>query len=105
MIESYMLSYFTRQFGYDQLYVGNLNAGLYFSENLFESSRVWYYSVAGGTRAIFSLPHRTPNSHTSLSFCTWYFLASRMPGFEINSSCIKSIKASYKAKLEFNKRV
>ena len=28
-----------------------------------------------------------------------------MPDFEINSSCIKSIKASYKAKLESNKRV
>ena len=28
-----------------------------------------------------------------------------MPDFGINSSCIKSIKASYKAKLESNKRV
>ena len=28
-----------------------------------------------------------------------------MPGFEINTSCIKSIKASYKDKLESNKRM
>ena len=28
-----------------------------------------------------------------------------MPGFEINTSCIKGIKASYKAKLESNKSV
>ena len=28
-----------------------------------------------------------------------------MPGFGINTSCIKSIKASYKAKLDSNKRV
>ena len=28
-----------------------------------------------------------------------------MPGFEINTSCIKSIKASYETKLESNKRM
>ena len=28
-----------------------------------------------------------------------------MPDFGINTSCIKSIKASYETKLEFNKRV
>jgi len=56
-------------------------------------------------RAVSSLPHRTPNCHTSLSFCTWYFLTSRVPGFRINTSCIKSIKASYKAKLDSKKRV
>jgi len=66
---------------------------------------VWYYNVAGGTIVVFSLPHRTPNCHISLSFCTWYFLASRVPGFKINTSCIKSIKASHKAKLDSNKRV
>ena len=104
-IEPYVPSHFARQFGYDQLYVGNPNTGLRFSGNLFEGARAWYYSVAGGTRAVFNLPHRTPNCHTSLGFCTWYFLASRMPIFGINTSCIKSIKASYKAKLDSNKRV
>jgi len=100
-----MPSRFARQFGYDQLYVGNPNAGLRFNGNLFEGVLVWYYSVAGGTRTVFCLLYRTPNCHTHLSFCTWYFLASRVPGFGINSSCIKSIKASYKAKLESNKRM
>ena len=61
--------------------------------------------MAGGTKAIFSLPHKTPNYYTSLSFCTWYSLASRMPGFRINTSCIKSIKASYETKLESNRRM
>jgi len=76
-IEPYMPSRFARQFGYDQLYVSNPNAGLCFSENLFEGARAWYYSVARGTKAIFSLPHKTPNCYTSLSFCTWY---SRLVG-------------------------
>jgi len=48
---------------------------------------------------VFSLPHRPPNCYTSLNFCTWYFLASRVPDFGMNTSCIKSIKAPYKAKL------
>jgi len=100
-----MPSHFARQFGYDQLYVGNPNAGLCFNENLFEGARAWYYSVAGGTKTISSLPHKMPNCHTSLDFCTWYSLASRMPDFGINTSCIKSIKASYKDRLESNKRM
>ena len=100
-----MPSRFARQFGYDQLYIGNPNADLSFSGNLFEGARAWYYSMAGGTKAIFSLPHKTPNCYTSLSFCTWYSLTSRMPGFGINTSCIKSIKAFYKDKLESNKRM
>jgi len=98
MIEPYMPSHFARQFGYDQLYVGNPNTGLYFSGNLFEGARAWYYSVAGGTRAVFSLPHRTPNYYMSLGFCTWYVLATRVPDFRMNTSCIKNIKASYKVK-------
>ena len=58
--------------------------------------------VAERTKAVFSLPHKMPNCYTSLSFCTWYSLASRMP-VGINTSCIKSIKVSYKDKLESNK--
>jgi len=97
-IEPYMSSHFARQFDYDQLYVGNPNTGLRFSDNLFEGARAWYYSMAGGTRATFSLPHRTSNCYTSLNFCTWYFISSRVPNFGMNTSCIKSIKASYKVK-------
>ena len=97
-IEPYMPSHFAWQFGYDQLYVGNPNTGLRFSCNLFEGARAWYYSVAEGTGVVFSLPHRTPNCYTSLSFCMWYFIARRVPDFGMNTSCIKSIKASYKVK-------
>jgi len=43
-IESYMPSCFARQFGYDQLYIGNPNTGL-----RFEGARAWYYNIAGGT--------------------------------------------------------
>jgi len=64
-IEPYMLSRFARQFGYDQLYVGKPNSGLRFSSNLFEGTWAWYYSVAGGTRAVFTLPHMMPNCYTS----------------------------------------
>jgi len=49
MIEPYMPSRFVRQFGYDQLYIGNPNSSLCFNGNLFKGARAWYYSSAGGT--------------------------------------------------------
>jgi len=70
-----------------------------FSENLFEGARAWYYSVAGGTGAVFTLPHKTPNSYASFGFCSWYFMANQVPSFGINTSCIKGIKSMYKAKV------
>ena len=82
MIKPYTTSHFARQFGYDQLYVSNPNTGLRFSGNLFEGARVWYYSVARGTGAIFSLPHRMPNCYIGLSFFTWYFIASRVSALD-----------------------
>ena len=39
-----------------------------------------------------------PNFYTSLGFCTWYFIANKVPGFGTNTSCIKGIKSTYKAK-------
>jgi len=104
-IEPYMPNRFARQFGYDQLYVGNPNAQLAFSGNLFEGARAWYYSVAGGTKVLYSLPHKTPNCYASLGFCTWYFQASKIPGYSMERSCIKSINASYEEKLASNKRM
>ena len=99
MVEPYMPCRFARQFGYDQLYVGNPNPNLNFCENLFEGARAWYYSIAGRTGAVFTLSHKTPNSYASLDFCTWYFMANKVPGFGINTSCIKGIKSTYKAKV------
>jgi len=99
-----MSNCFARQFGYDQLYVGNPNAQLAFSGNLFEGARAWYYSVTGGTAALFSLPLKVPNCHTSLSFCTWYSQVSKMPGYLLEHLCIGSINAAYEEKLAANKR-
>jgi len=48
VIEPYMPSHFVRQFGNDQIFVGNPNTGLRFSGNLFEGAQAWYYSVTGG---------------------------------------------------------
>jgi len=59
---------------------------------------VWYYSSAGGTEAIFSLPQKTPNSYMSIGFCTWYTIANTMSGFGINTPCIKAIKSMYNAR-------
>jgi len=98
MIERYMPSYFAKQFSYNHLYVGNPNTGLRFSGNLFEGARAWYYSVAEGTWVVFSLPHKMLNCYMSLSFCICYSIASRVPRFRMNTSCIKSIKASYKVR-------
>jgi len=48
-IKPYGPSQFTRQFGYDQLYMGNPNIGLRFNGNLFEGTQTWYFHMAGGT--------------------------------------------------------
>jgi len=96
-IKPYMPSRFVRQFGYDKLYIGNPNASFRFSGNLFEGARAWYYSSAGGTGAIFSLPQQMPNSFMSPGFYTWYIIANTLPGFGINTSCIKAIKFMYNA--------
>ena len=77
--------------------MGNLNTGFCFSGNLFEGARVWYFHVAGGMGATFSLPQPSPNLYTSLSFCTWYVIAEMVPGYEINASCVKVIKTTYSA--------
>ena len=39
-----------------------------------------------------------PNFDTSLGFCTWYFIANKVPRFRTNTSCIKGIKSTFKAK-------
>jgi len=98
-LEPYMSYWFARQFGYDQLYIGNPNPRLHFSGNLFEGARAWYYSVARGTGAIFTLPHKNPNFYASFDFCSWYFMANQVPGFGINTSYIRGIKSTYKTKL------
>ena len=55
-IKLYLPNRFAHQFGYDQLYVGKLNTGLHFSENLFEGGIGVVLPLAGGTWAMFNLP-------------------------------------------------
>src|SRR4051812_42179579 len=75
-IEPYTPSRFTRQFGYDQLYVGNPNPGLNVRGTLLAGARVWFYSIIGGTEATFSLPSSQPRSLYSLNFCCWFWAAT-----------------------------
>jgi len=89
---------FARQFGYDQLYVGNLNLGLRFSGNLYEGSRVWYFNVVGEIKARFNLPQKTPNSYASFGFCAWYVIVDSAPGYNINNTCTRRIKAMFRNK-------
>ena len=98
MIEPYIPSRFARKFGHNQLYIENPNASLHFSENRFEGAWAWYYNSARGTWAIFSLPQKALNSYTSLSFCMRYIITYTVPGFGINTSCIKAIKSMYNAR-------
>jgi len=61
---------------------------------LYEVERAWYFNVAGAMGATLSLPKRTPNSNTTLGFCTLYVIAGTVLGYMINDSCIKGINVS-----------
>ena len=50
-LESYIPSHFTRQFGYDQLYVGNPNPRLAFMGSLIDGARAWRHFIVGCTEA------------------------------------------------------
>src|SRR3954466_14234995 len=78
-IEPYTPSRFARQFGYNQLYIGNPNLDLIVRGTLFEGARAWFYSIAGGTGVTFSLPSLQPNLLCSLNFDCW-FLATTSVG-------------------------
>ena len=68
MLEPYMSCRFARQFGYDQLYIGNPNLRLRFSGNLFEGPRAWYYSVAGEPELSLPFFARLPTFMPVLAF-------------------------------------
>src|SRR4051812_12937520 len=75
-IEPYTPSRFARQFGYNQLYAGNLNSELTVRGTLLESARTWFYSIAGGTEVTFSLPSSQPKLLCSLNFGCWFLAAT-----------------------------
>lgn len=94
-IEPYMPCRFARQFGYEQLYVGNPNMGLSHHGNLLEGARAWFYTIAGCTGAKFSLPPKVPSGNCLLSFCNWYCIADSVPRYNMHSTCIREIKRKY----------
>ena len=98
LIETYFPCRFARQFGYDQLYIGNPNLRLSSSGTLFEGARAWYYFVAGCTGVKFSLPRKVPNLQVTLGFSSWYALASGRPGYNINCTYLREIKAKFESK-------
>jgi len=100
-IEPYFPCRFARQFGYDQLYVGNPNLRLSHAGDLFEGARAWYYFVTGCIWVTFHLPQKVPNLHVTLGFSSWYSIASSRPGYNINITCIKKIKAHFDSKVGF----
>src|SRR3954469_5728299 len=75
-VEPYTPSRFARQFGYDQLYVGNPNLDLAAQGTLLEGARAWFYSIAGGTGVTFSLPSSQPKLLCSLNFGCWLLAAT-----------------------------
>ena len=98
IIEPYQPYRFARQFGYDQLYVGNPRSQLSVMGNIYEGARAWYYSSAGCTGATFRLPHKTPNSLLSVAFCNWYHTASTMPEYKLYTSGLRAIRKMYSSR-------
>ena len=98
-LEPYVPSQFARQFGYDQLYVGNPNTNLAFMGSLIDGARAWRYFIVGCIEARLYMPLRTPNLLMTLGFCKWYRISSSAPtGFSINSFGLKWIAQRLKQK-------
>ena len=98
VIEPYMPSRFARQFGYDQLYVGNPNPALAQIGNLCEGARAWYFFSAGGTHAQFTLPHSSPGCSAVMDFRQWFAEASQIPEYDVYTSCINEIRELYRSR-------
>lgn len=58
-IDPYFLYRFTRQFEYDQLYIGNPSSSLNYEDSLIDGVRGWYWHQVGCTGAQFQLPAKT----------------------------------------------
>ena len=103
-LELYVPSRFARRFGYDQLYVGNLNTNLAFMGSLIDGARASRYFIVGCTDVRLCMPLRTPNLLMTLGFCQWYRISSSAPtGFSINSFGLKWITKWLKQKVTAKK--
>ena len=99
-LEPYVPSQFARQFGYDQLYIGNPNTNLAFMGSLIDGARAWRFYIAGCTEARLCMSLRTPNLQTTLRFCQWYRTSNSTPTrFSINSFGVKLIFRRLKRKV------
>jgi len=93
-LEPYVPSRFARQFGYDQLYVGNPNLDLAFMGSLIDGARAWRFFTARGTGARLRTPLRNPNLQMTLCFCQWYTCRRSSPLTHASHSIIDmAIKA------------
>jgi len=91
-LEPYVPSRFARQFGYDQLYVGNPNLNLAFLGSLIDGVHAWRFFIAGCTGARLRMPLRNPSLLMTMCFCQSYATFNSTPlGFSVNNSGVKLI--------------
>lgn len=95
VLEPYVPCRFARQFGYDQLYVGNPNSDLRCRGTLFDAARAWSYNIAGCTGVRFRISPWKEEPKMTLSYCTWYVEARETPGFDPEESFMADIRAHY----------
>ena len=88
---------FARQFGYDQMYVGNPNTKLGFKGSLIDGARAWRHFLMGCTKARFILSLQDPRKFLTLGFCKWYFATySVHPDFKCSSSFMTLVLAKHR---------
>ncbi|ONK56859.1 uncharacterized protein A4U43_C10F13860 [Asparagus officinalis] len=76
-IEPYLPCRFARQFGYDQLYVGNPRQQLRAHGGLVDGLRAWLWTVTGCTGAKFSLPSADRQLNLTFLSCKWLLAANK----------------------------
>ena len=76
-IEPYLPCRFARQFGYDQLYVGNPRQQLRAHGGLVDGLRAWLWTVTGCTGARFSLPGTERQLNLTFLSCKWLLAANK----------------------------
>ncbi|XP_020242540.1 uncharacterized protein LOC109820755 [Asparagus officinalis] len=79
-IEPYLPSRFARQFGYDQLYVGNPSRGLKIEGGLIDGVRAWLWTMVGCTGAQFALPSSRRKPLITFLSCKWFLSANESIG-------------------------
>ena len=79
-IEPYLPCRFARQFGYDQLYVGNPSRCLKVEGGLVDGVRAWLWTMAGCTEARFALPSYKRKPMITFLSCKWLLSAYEFIG-------------------------